>query len=310
MIFQPVLDFLSDFSSTEVSLNSYQSVHGGCVSDAYILDTNIGRYFVKVIVKVIAKAQSKVGGDNSNSILDAEREGLMALSSVGVLKVPKIMGAVTTNEREFLILECLELTALNAIQQGQFGTLLAKHHKQSISTQFGWSENNFIGKNIQTNIWSSSWVSFFVEYRLGTQLTLLKQKGLDRNLIAVVTELMGYVPDYFLSFQPTPVLVHGDLWNGNVACVNETEHGCVPVCYDPAVYYGDREVDVAMTELFGGFSEQFYKAYSEQWPLDEGYAQRKNLYNLYHLLNHVNLFGPGYIAQANQTAISLLAQVI
>jgi fructosamine-3-kinase len=165
-------------------------------------------------------------------------------------------------------------------------------------TAFGWNYNNTIGSTPQINTWTSNWATFFAEHRLGYQFQLAKRRGghfpHQDKLLAVVETLLNH--------QPQPSLVHGDLWGGNAAITTSGE----PVILDPATYVGDREVDIAMTELFGGFAAAFYRGYNQVWPLDDGYKQRKTLYNLYHILNHFNLFGGGYGSQANRMIEQIL----
>ena len=161
--------------------------------------------------------------------------------------------------------------------------MLAALHRHT-HDRFGWGSDNWIGLSPQRNAWGDDWPEFFWKYRLLPQLSKANLKE-DIN-----------VKSFFTSYKPVPSLLHGDLWNGNVGF---TAKG--PVIFDPAVYYGDREADLAMTELFGGFPAEFYRAYNELSPLDAGYQVRKHLYNLYHLLNHLNLFGSGYRAQVEAT---------
>jgi fructosamine-3-kinase len=162
--------------------------------------------------------------------------------------------------------------------------MLAGLHRHR-GERFGWETDNWIGLAPQRNGWAEDWVEFYRERRLLPQLA---RAGLERE----AAPLLAKLEDFFRDYRPAPSLLHGDLWNGNVGFTPEG-----PVIFDPAVYYGDREADLAMTELFGGFPRAFYAAYDAAWPLDSGYAWRKPLYNLYHLLNHLNLFGAGYLAQ-------------
>ena len=172
-------------------------------------------------------------------------------------------------------------------------------HKAGGASQFGWERNNTIGSTPQENDWTTNWAEFFAQHRIGYQLKLAQRRGGNfperERAIAAVQENLA-------KRQPQPSLVHGDLWSGNAAVTTSGE----PVILDPAIYWGDREVDLAMTELFGGFPAAFYRGYSQVWQLDEGYQQRKTIYNLYHVLNHFNLFGGGYGAQANR----MLAQIL
>jgi fructosamine-3-kinase len=143
---------------------------------------------------------------------------------------------------------------------------------------------------------------FWRDQRLGYQLKLAARSG--RDLLKKGERILADLGAFFQNYRPVPSLLHGDLWGGNVSAVERQ-----PVIFDPAVYYGDREADLAMTELFGGFSEQFYQAYRDTWPLDDGYPVRKTLYNLYHVLNHFNLFGGGYGSQAERMIDSLLSEL-
>ena len=170
--------------------------------------------------------------------------------------------------------------------------------------EFGWVRDNTIGATPQPNTPDPDWVRFWARQRLGFQLALAARNGHGGALQRLGETLLGRLPD-LLDHAPAPSLLHGDLWGGNLGYMRDGE----PVIYDPAVYYGDREADLAMTELFGGFGGDFYAAYREAWPLDPGYASRRDLYNLYHVLNHLNLFGGGYLGQALNLLGRLLAQV-
>ena len=174
-------------------------------------------------------------------------------------------------------------------------------HK-STSKRFGWSRDNTIGATKQINQTKADWIDFWREHRLGFQLDLAKQKGISRSLTIKGEELLKELDRFFTGYVPEASLLHGDLWSGNIGYLENGE----AVVFDPAVYYGDREADIAMTELFGGFPAEFYTAYNEAWPLDHGYRQRKSLYNLYHVLNHFNLFGGSYAIQAENMLYRLL----
>jgi fructosamine-3-kinase len=158
---------------------------------------------------------------------------------------------------------------------------------------FGWDINNTIGSTVQINNWTANWAEFWAKHRIGYQLKLARRRG---GHFPQGERLLEVIPELLAGHEPQPSLVHGDLWGGNAGVTSAGE----PVIFDPAAYFGDREVDIAMTELFGGFSAQFYRGYNQVWPLEGGYDQRKTLYNLYHILNHFNLFGGSYESQANQ----------
>ncbi|MEZ2285949.1 fructosamine kinase family protein, partial [Microcoleus sp.] len=158
---------------------------------------------------------------------------------------------------------------------------------------FGWTLNNTIGSTVQINNWTANWAEFWAEHRIGYQLKLAKRRG---GHFPQGERLLEVIPELLAGYEPQPSLVHGDLWGGNAGVTSAGE----PVIFDPATYLGDREVDLAMTELFGGFSAAFYRGYNHVFPLNSGYEKRKILYNLYHILNHFNLFGGSYQSQANQ----------
>jgi len=204
-------------------------------------------------------------------------DGLRALGAV--VRVPRILD----HGPDFILLERLDLK-----RNGDWAALarmLATLHRTT-GPRFGWHRDNFIGATPQINAWRDDWAAFFRECRIQPQLALARENGFA---IQVSVDLLK-------NHKPAPSLLHGDLWSGNAGFIDEG-----PVIFDPAVYYGDREADLAMTELFGGFPPEFYSSYRQIYPLDAGYEQRKHFYNLYHLLNHLNLFGAGYLAQVQRT---------
>ena len=172
------------------------------------------------------------------------------------------------------------------------------------SSRFGFAQDNYIGTTPQPNDWKDNWMDFWREQRLGFQLRLAAQNGYGGKLQALGEKLLDALPAFFTGCMPQPALLHGDLWSGNHAFLADG----TPVIFDPAPYYGDRECDLAMTELFGGYPADFYAAYRAAYPLDDGYAVRRDLYNLYHILNHANLFGGGYARQAEGMMQRLLAE--
>jgi protein-ribulosamine 3-kinase len=207
----------------------------------------------------------------------AEADGLDALRPH--IRVPQVLAHGVKDGRAFIRLEYLALA-----RSGDYAALarmLASLHRQA-GPRFGWHRDNYIGHSPQANAWHDHWAEFFIERRLRPQAL---RAGIELPPVKLLE-----------NHHPQPSLLHGDLWSGNAGFTAEG-----PVVFDPAVYYGDREADLAMTELFGGFPDEFYAAYDEAWPLERGYETRKHLYNLYHLLNHLNLFGPGYLAQVNAT---------
>lgn len=234
----------------------------------------------------------------------AEIAGLAALRAAGCIRVPETIACGRIGERAVLELEYLPLTALDRASGAELGRRLAALHRHG-GPRFGWTEDNFIGATPQENSWRDAWPRFFGEHRLRPQLRRARDRGMNRDELERGERLIEQAAAFFVTYRPMPSLLHGDLWSGNAAALADG----TPVIYDPAVYYGDRETDLAMTELFGGFPDAFYAAYRQEWPLDPGYETRKTLYNLYHILNHFNLFGNAYANQARRMIDRLLAEL-
>lgn len=252
---------------------------GGSINRASILEGGGQRYFVK-----------RNRADRL-PMFEAEAEGLAAIAATGTVRVPGPVCHGTAGEEAFLVLEYLELTGTSGTHAERLGRQLAEMHRHR-GERFGWHHDNTLGTTPQPNDWHADWVAFLRDQRLGHQIRLLADPGLS-DLWA---RLAPRLPDFFTRYSPRPSLIHGDLWGGNWGGLANGD----PVIFDPAAYYGDREMEMAMTELFGGFPRTFYTAYDDTWPLDEGYTDRKPLYLLYHVLNHANLFGGGYIGQARR----------
>jgi protein-ribulosamine 3-kinase len=253
-----------------------------------------------------ADAFIKLNASTRLSMFEAEAAGLRELATAQALRVPRVLGTGVVGSLSVLALEWLDLRAPvpTDAAQARVGTLLATQHRVA-AAGFGWYRDNTIGSTPQPNAWSDDWVQFFRERRLGYQLDLAMTNGLATRVVARGRLLVDRCGAFFSSYRPTPALLHGDLWGGNWAVHATTGE---PVVFDPAVYYGDREADLAMTRLFGGFGPRFYAAYQAEWPLDPAAGTRRTLYNLYHVLNHYNLFGGGYAAQAANMIDSLLAE--
>jgi len=220
----------------------------------------------------------------------AEAHGLEALRPH--IRVPKVLDLGIKGGKAFILLEHLDLRGGG--DYAALGRMLAAVHRQT-GPRFGWARDNYIGLAQQQNGWCDDWAQFWVTRRMEPQLSLARDKGFNVSMPSL---------HLLQNHKPQPSLLHGDLWSGNAGFTAEG-----PVVFDPAVYYGDRETDLAMTELFGGFPPAFYRAYNEAFPLAPGYERRKHLYNLYHLLNHLNLFGGGYLGQVTAT-LRLLAGLL
>jgi fructosamine-3-kinase len=272
-----------------------RSVGGGSINRSYKIPALDGTaYFLKT---------------NHASALDmfhAERDGLRELAKADAVRVPGAIATAAVGDTAFLLMEYLDLRNATALAGSRLGSLLARQHR-FMGTKYGWHRDNTIGSTPQLNGWDVEWISFFRDKRLGYQLDLAAANGFDRGPGKTIRErgekLMQQLPDFFAGYQPEPSLLHGDLWGGNWGVIADEQ----PVIFDPAVYYGDREADIAMTRLFGGFGAEFFTAYNEAWPLDSGFERRCDLYNLYHVLNHLNLFGGGYLRQVSDMLDRLLA---
>lgn len=267
---------------------------GGCIHRAWTVTGGGRRYFVKTNARAAA------------AMFAAEADGLDALAAAGAIRVPKEVGAGETVDHAFLVLEHLELHGLDRAGGVALGEALAVLHRPADpDAPYGWPRDNFIGATPQSNQSHRTWAGFFAEERLRPQLARAAGRGMERALCAQGEKLAERVAAFFVDYRPQPSLLHGDLWSGNAAQLADG----TPVVFDPAVHRGDREADLAMAELFGGFPESFYAAYRMAWPLDAGYETRKTLYNLYHVLNHFNLFGGGYLGQARRMIGKLNAEL-
>ncbi|HKS93530.1 MAG TPA: fructosamine kinase family protein [Gammaproteobacteria bacterium] len=244
----------------------------------------------------------KATADDPQRLL-AEAEGLQALAGCSAVRVPQLLAAEKRDGGAFLLMEWLEFGRRTGRSAARLGERLAAQHR-NFGARFGWRRSNFIGATPQFNAPGDEWVRFFREHRLRFQLQLAAENGYRGALQEQGVRLMESLPVFFAGHAPEPSLLHGDLWGGNWGVLTTGE----PVAFDPAVYYGDREADLAMTELFGGFPPEFYSAYAAIWPLDAGYRVRRDLYNLYHVLNHLNLFGETYQSQALDLMRRLNAQ--
>lgn len=234
----------------------------------------------------------KTGGVDSAEMFSAEAEGLQEIAGSNAIRVPEVLAVGQTADIAYLALEWLSFDTPSADTERQLGERLAAMHRAT-SARFGWHRDNTIGLTPQHNPWSEDWTTFFQQHRLGYQLELAADNGFTGELQREGKRLLDRLPSFFKGYEPVPSLLHGDLWGGNWASSNRE-----PVLFDPALYYGDRETDLAMTRLFGGFGGAFYTAYEGAWPLEAGSQERQHLYQLYHVLNHLNLFGGGYLGRA------------
>lgn len=262
---------------------SARPVAGGDINSAFELKTTVGSYFVKTNTAPFA------GG-----MFEAEAKGLTALANGGSLRTPSVLGVGSTSQGSFLLLEFIETGYRPDGFWEKFGTALAKLHRCT-SASFGFDHDNFIGTLPQPNHRHDDWTSFYTSERLLPQLRIAEQKKLLQTPdFQRFEKLFKKLPD-LCPVEP-PALIHGDLWSGNFLCDAQGQ----PVLVDPAASYSHREMDLAMSRLFGGFERPFYRNYEEEWPLERGFEQRLPVYQLYYILVHVNLFGSGYVRQVRE----------
>ena len=289
-----LLDSIHDGISAALGkLSSLEWVHdlpGGDINRAVLISSGGTDWFLKY-------HQSAPDG-----MFAAEAQALMEISATGCIRVPSPIAHGRYGNISWLVLEHLKLTQTGPAEL--LGEQLAALHRIT-SDQHGWRRDNYIGSTAQYNTECTDWLEFWREHRLKPQFELAKTGGHDSRLSLKGEQLLEVVDQLLDGHQPVASLLHGDLWAGNKAFSLEGQ----PVIFDPASYYGDRETDIAMTELFGGFSPAFYAAYRAQFPLDDGYRLRRELYNLYHMLNHLNLFGGAYVSRCENMIENLLAQV-
>jgi protein-ribulosamine 3-kinase len=272
------------------SIESREDVGGGCINECHVVRGRGRAFFVKL------------NSPDKAEMFAAEAAGLEEIARTGTVRVPRPVCHGANRTASWIVLEHLALEPAGGEAMRALGRHLARLHRVT-AAHHGWQRDNTIGSTPQVNTRDADWIAFWRERRLGFQLALARSRGHGR-LADQGARLMEKLPALFAGYRPPPSLLHGDLWSGNAAMTGEGE----PVIYDPATYYGDRETDLAMTELFGGFPRPFYEAYRSEYPLDPDYEARKPLYNLYHVLNHLNLFGGGYGAQAERMIGQLLAQ--
>ena len=265
------------------------NVGGGCISNTEKLALRSGRI-------LFLKSGSK------NSMFLREANSLKELAKPAVIRIPQVLLV----DEEFILLENISLGSKDLDFFSVFGQQMARLHRYS-NERYGFYEDNFIGATPQINIPSApddhNWTQFYYNKRLLYQFCLAEKKGYSTEKLRKGFHLLeNRIEDILAGSEEQPSLLHGDLWSGNYIC---DEKGNA-VLIDPAVYYGHREADLAMTRLFGGFSEEFYSAYNKEYPLKEGASYRENIYQLYHVMNHLNLFGKGYLSQAESLLWSYL----
>lgn len=294
MDWQDFSQHLSETLNLPIHIETAHPISGGDIHFAYQLHTSTGNYFLKL---------------NRAELLPlfaTEAHSLQAIYHTNSIRCPKVLGYGSYYNQAWLLMEHFNLSDKgDDFARGR--DLAQMHHKIHDNPKpFGWFEDNYIGHTLQQNHWHFEWVDFYGQQRLKPQLELAQLRGATSKLYQLGMELIEILPFWFQNYKPEASLLHGDLWGGNSAFTKDSSGTVDAVVYDPASYYGDREADIAMTELFGGYSAAFYDGYNSLFPLDSGYSSRKALYNLYHVLNHFNLFGGQYESQA----LSIIEQLI
>ncbi|NLS12657.1 fructosamine kinase family protein [Vibrio sp. SM6] len=288
-MWQAISQQLSETLQFDFNIDERIAIDGGDINQCYMLSDGEERYFIK-----INERRHRV-------VFEAEARNLAALRASSTLFVPEFVATGATGERAFIILNYIPTRALALDSDSiKLGEQLARLHLWGEQKEYGFDEDNYIGTTLQPNSWHKRWSSFFSEQRVGWQLQLLKEKGV---VFADIDDLIQLIEKQLAGHQPTPSLLHGNLCQGNTS---SSPFG--PLCFNPSSYWGDRECDIAMTQLFKPFSDSFYASYQSVAPLDSGFIARQPVYNLYHLLNHCLLFGGEYINQTNDHIRHLLAR--
>ncbi len=272
-----IQDKLREAEGRKLHIKRLIPVYGGDINQSFRIRTDRGDYFVK-----INDAQIYPG------MFEKEADGLNRLAATESIRVPAVIATGRSNDLQFLILEYIEKSNPAPDFWEKFGSGLAELHRNT-RRHYGLEYDNYIGSLIQINTEDTSWVNFFIQNRLRAQLNL----AINKNLVELdCIEGFERLFDRLHKLLPVefPHLLHGDLWSGNFLPGPQGQ----PVLIDPAVYYGHREMDLAMTLLFGGFDDRFYAAYNEAFPLLPGWEERMPVYQLYPLLVHLNLFGGSY----------------
>ncbi|MDE1345298.1 fructosamine kinase family protein [Vibrio aestuarianus] len=287
-MWQRLTQQLSDTLMFQFDLVEKTKISGGDINDCYMISDGEQRYFVKTNTR------------NFLPKFEIEGENLRTLRETSTVSLPELVMIGTSKNHAFIVLNYLPTKPLDdANNSYQFGVQLAKLHQWGEQKEYGFDSDNYIGTTLQPNQWHTKWHRFFAEQRIGWQLQLLREKGIE---LVNISEFLDVIQTRLANHNPRPSLLHGDLWHGNVA---NSVTG--PICYDPACYWGDRECDIAMTQLFEGFQPEFYQGYESILPLSLDYEERKAIYNLYHILNHYNQFGGHYLAEAESLIKEILS---
>lgn len=289
-IWQHIEQHIKQETDNAFHIHTNLSVGGGCINTAFKVADKGRCYFIKI------------NHARHANMFEAEAEGLQEMAASNTVRVPRPVCHGAHAQQCYIVMEYLELGG--SADMADFGRQFATMHRIT-ADRFGWRIDNTIGSTHQPNTPMDNWIAFWREHRLGFQLQLAARNGYGGELQRLGERLLTDMPVLFEGHIPEASMLHGDLWGGNYGALKDG----TPVIFDPAFYYGDREADLAMTSLFGGFGANFYAAYNEAWPLDDGYDIRKTFYNIYHIINHTNMFGGGYHGQAVGMIKQVLAEI-
>ena len=286
-----IIQHIAQSTGRDFSLKQQQTMGGGSINNACLFTADNGlQYFVKT---------NRTGRQD---MFAAEARALQEMAASHTIRVPEPVCFGDDGSQSYIVMEYLDMRG--SADQVRLGKQLAAMHRIT-GSQFGWEIDNTIGSTFQANNRSDDWLAFWAEHRLGYQLGLAAKNGYGGELQSLGESLLNKIPVLFQGRAVKASMLHGDLWGGNVAGLKDG----TPVIFDPAFYYGDREADLAMTYVFGGFTRDFYASYQDSWPLDDGFEIRKTFYNVYHIINHLNLFGGGYLGQAIHMMEHVLAEI-
>jgi protein-ribulosamine 3-kinase len=274
---------LTSLMERPIFINSIDAVGGGSINRAYKVREDTSYYFIKVN-----------NADHAFAMFNSEQDGLQTLRDHSDFRIPKVYGTASYHDEEFLVMDFIQSAPRTNSYWDVLGEKLASLHRTS-NSNFGYTQNNFIGSLHQKNNSHTTWSDFFVVERVEPLIKLAVQQNLMET--ALTNRFNNALPNMLdlIPIEP-PSLIHGDLWSGNLM----TDERGEPTIIDPAIYYGHREMDLAFTHLFGGFSAEFYEAYQHYYPLEHGFGDRIDIHNLYPLLVHLNLFGRSYLYQIEQ----------
>jgi fructosamine-3-kinase len=277
-VLEKVTGFLQSGSSQPVHILSVQAISGGCINHTFQIKTNQGIFFLKYNMS-----------SRFPQMFQKEAKGLELLRSSGSFDVPEVLLTGEAGDFSFLLLQFIDSAPMKDDFWNDFGKSLAALHSHK-AEKFGLDHDNFMGSLEQRNNFHENWIEFFIIERLELQVRLAREKNaLSKTDVQAFERLYQELGGIFPKASPS--LLHGDLWSGNFMI----NHQGKPCLIDPAVYYGHPEIDIAMTTLFGGFSQRFYEVYNHHNPLEKGWKNRLDIYNLYPLMIHVNFFGGGYL---------------